>query len=91
MAQFPLDMAAQVTLIAWTLQELPELEDRITPLLRQALDFASIRDIEILKIRKLDGLGIFGQQQAVPVGGELELTTLRNELAMLKSELFPPS
>lgn len=62
----PLDLAGQVTWLAWTLQEIPIASPAVTPILQQALKLGGIQEFRNLRYRKAKGQTVFGQIEAYP-------------------------
>lgn len=86
--QTPLDVAGQVALILWTLDDLPSDAAAIAPVLQELLDSCGIGGIEPLKARKLRGLSVFGQIQPQPQN-DLAPDEISKALERLMGTLVP--
>ena len=75
----PLDLAAQITLISWSLTETPNTE--VEGVLSRALELGGIVDIEALKLRKIDGKTVFGQLPSYPQASAGDVEALRSRIA----------
>lgn len=85
----PLDIAGQVTLLAWTLDGFSDAREPVQPILGRCLELAQIRELQALKIRKLSGQSVFGQVAAYPSASAKDVATLRQDLAAAVAALPP--
>ncbi len=83
----PLDIAAQIAQIAWTVQENPGDRRLIEPVLQRALKLAGLRDINPLKLRKVQGKSIYGQITGYPQASDRDIRQLQTEIERVLGSL----
>lgn len=79
----PLDIAAQVTQIAWSLTELPNDRIPVEAVLRRSLELGGLKDINTLKIRKTQGKTVFGQISAYPQASTADIEKLLHQIEQI--------
>lgn len=77
------NIAAQITMIAWSLQELPGDRSAIEPILRRSIELAGIGDIQRLKILKSQGKSVFRENIGYALASSADVNAIDQQIKRL--------
>jgi hypothetical protein len=84
----PLNLPAQITMIAWSLQEVPP-DDRkpVGVVLQRCLELSGLKDLRALKLLKSKGESVFGEHPTYPQASGKDTAQLLQQIQQTLSQL----
>ncbi len=83
------DLAAHLTLLVFTLRELPSEAATTNALINRLMELCGLRDLSTLIQQKEDGFSVFGQQPIYPNASEADVLALIRAIAERLQNLQP--